>query len=74
MPKMKISGSRVVDIGETLKEIEEELEELDHDCYAKEDPYSKGMHDELRWIRNKLRSLPEVRAESPYEKTFGGKA
>lgn len=67
MAKMKISGSRVVDVGELLKEIEEELEEMEHDCYAREDPYTKGMRDELRWVRNKLRSMPEV------DQGFGGR-
>ena len=67
--KMKISRPRVADIGELLKEIEEELE--NKDSFDMDDPYERGMHDELRWVRNKLRSLPEVETASAYDETFG---
>lgn len=67
--KMKIAGSKVVDIGELLKEIEDEL--ANKDSFDLTNSYEKGMHDELRWVRNKLRSLPEVEAKSVYDETFG---
>lgn len=69
MAKMKIAGSRTVDIGELLMEIEEELS--NKDSFDLNNPYEKGMHDELRWVRNKLRSLPEIETASAYDRTFG---
>lgn len=67
--KMKIAGSRIADIGELLREIEEEL--ANKDSFDMTNQYERGLHDELRWVRNKLRSLPEVEARSVYDETFG---
>lgn len=71
MAKMRIAGSRIVDVGELLVEIEEELK--NRDSFNLDNPYEKGMHDELRWIRNRLRSLKEVEPASAYENAFGRK-
>lgn len=67
--KMKIAGSRIADIGELLREIEEEL--ANKDSFDMTNQYERGQHDELRWVRNKLRSLPEVEVRSVYDETFG---
>ena len=67
--KMKISHSKVVDVGELLDEIEEFL--ADKNSFDLNNPYEKGSHDQLRWVRNKLRSLPEEETASIYDDTFG---
>ena len=40
------------------KEIEEEL--TNRDSFDAASDYDRGMRDAYRWVRNKLRSLPEI--------------
>lgn len=59
MGKMKVAGSKIVDIGELLREIDQEL--LNKDSFDLENDYDRGMHDELRWVQNKLHEMKEIR-------------
>lgn len=59
MGKMKVSGSKIVDIGELLREIDQEL--MNKDSFDLENDYDRGMHDELRWVQNKLHEMKEIR-------------
>ena len=54
-------NARIVDVAALLAEIEEEVDNMDHDCFVKDDPYSKGLLDELRWVKRKLASLPQLK-------------
>ena len=69
MSKMKVAGSKIVDVGELLREIDQEL--TNKDSFDLENDYDRGMHDELRWVRNKLHDLKEIhvvtRSEALYE-------
>lgn len=59
MGKMKVAGSKIVDIGELLREIDQEL--MNKDSFDLENDYDRGMHDELRWVQNKLHEMKEIR-------------
>ncbi len=58
MSKMKVSGTAIKDVGELMQEIEEEL--TNRDSFDAASDYDRGMRDAYRWVRNKLRSLPEI--------------
>lgn len=70
MSKMKVAGSKVVDIAELLTEISEELS--NKDSFDTTNPYEIGMRDELVWVQRKLQGLSEVvvctSSEMAYEK------
>lgn len=68
MSKMKVSGSKIVDIGELMREIEQELTNKDSFDLSKD--YDRGMHDELRWVRNKLRGLEEIKVVTKGEMLY----
>lgn len=58
MGKMKVAGSKIVDVGELLREIDQEL--MNKDSFDLENDYDRGMHDELRWVQNKLHEMKEI--------------
>ena len=58
MAKMKVSGSKIADVGELLAELKTELE--NKDSFDLTDAYDKGMHDELAWLYRRLTCLPDV--------------
>lgn len=58
MSKMKVSGTAIKDVGELMQEIEEEL--TNRDSFDTASDYDRGMRDAYRWVRNKLRSMPEI--------------
>lgn len=47
------------DVSKLLAEIKEEINEMNNDNTVKQDPYSSGMLDELKWIYFKLSAIIE---------------